>query len=216
MPELSAECMQFADMQTLDQVEGFPANCAVLHDSSATSSLSLHMMADISGSKANVLFDSGAAIYAIHAISIDYCEIMKASSYGISISSNLEPVVINTVADTPEQTVAGHCKLKLRLQNFTSHVTFMLLPMHMEYDVLLRDPWLTAVKAQMLHDNEHGCTVVNVHKHGKRVTLSLPNKAVKPPGKATGKPPSSAISVSAVQFKRLSKKEGNACYTVMV
>ena len=198
MPELSSECMQFADMEKLGQAEGLPPNCAVLHDFPATSSLLYHMIADISGCKAKFLFDSGAAI---NAISEDFCK-----RYGTSICPNPDTIAIRTVADAPEQTVVGQCKLKLRMQNFSSTVTCMVLPMRMDYDVLLGDPRLTAVNAQMFYDTENGCTAINVHQHGKQTTLALPNKAVKPSTGAADKPLGSVISVSAVQFKRQTRK----------
>ena len=57
MPGLFAESIHFADTQELDEAEGLPANCAVLHDLPSTTNLTYHMLAGVSGSKAKVLFD---------------------------------------------------------------------------------------------------------------------------------------------------------------
>ena len=160
-------------------------------------------MANIAGCKAKVLFDTGASV---NAISEEFCQ-----RYGICVDCNPESIAVKTVSEAPESTVIGQCKLKLRLQDFTSTVTFLVLRMHMEYDVLLGDPWLTAVNAQMFYDNKLGCTAINV-----QTTLKLPNKAVKPLPKKATHPPGSAIRVSALQLKRLCKANSSACYSVVV
>ena len=122
------------------------------------SGLTMHSQGTVSNAAANVFLDSCCSHTLMSA--------SFAGHMGFTVTPVNNPLQVEVASGTV-CTSLGTCKVRLELQQFSANVTFSVVELAKQYDVILGEDWLSHHAATMSW--EHQCCVVS--KGGRKFTI---------------------------------------------
>ena len=188
------------------KVKGLPGKAIVLYDppvlavssSPLKKQLAMLYKCKVSNAKALCLLDTGAQ--GSHFISEAFCH-----RNGLKITPTAASSI--TMADNSVVSVLGTTQAHVHLQHYHAKLTFLVIPLSHQFDIILGDEWLKTHKAVI--DMAHAkCTLVH-----KGIDIVLQGQSSNP---STGVPSPDPPILSAMQLKRVVRKGANHFSLVMV